>query len=269
MFIIDLLRLWRDKNRTQIPKDGLAPVWDEYCQRGYRNILQLRCFQDFYKKVGEILIPQPEGIVLDGGCGTGGLFELVLSTVEPSRVVAADFSSAMLGEARSEAGRLLGPDNGAFEFRQVDFTYQLPWPDNTFDAVVFNLLICYLPVGKWQEVTLPEAYRVLKPGGYFYVTTNLRGWDFRKDLRKRLVPEILSSPRKAVKATSVIPSTNKLNVLVERGVVVYPRRGEVVTEGQRIGFINFATAEAFEGGVEIIRAQKPPSTTVERGFLFC
>ena len=43
---------------------------------------------------------------------------------------------------------------------------QLPFPDQTFDAVVGNAVLHHFEL----NTTLPELYRVLKPGGHFFFT---------------------------------------------------------------------------------------------------
>lgn len=43
---------------------------------------------------------------------------------------------------------------------------QLPFPDETFDAVVGNAVLHHFDL----QTTLPELYRVLKPGGHFFFT---------------------------------------------------------------------------------------------------
>ncbi|MGB3135481.1 MAG: class I SAM-dependent methyltransferase [Nodosilinea sp.] len=43
---------------------------------------------------------------------------------------------------------------------------QLPFPDATFDAVVGNAVLHHFDL----NTTLPELYRVLKPGGHFFFT---------------------------------------------------------------------------------------------------
>lgn len=56
-------------------------------------------------EVLERLPLQGDETVLDAGCGTGRVTELLLARLPRGRVVALDFSAAMLGEARGRLAR--------------------------------------------------------------------------------------------------------------------------------------------------------------------
>jgi SAM-dependent methyltransferase len=49
---------------------------------------------------------------------------------------------------------------------QVGDVTQLPFPNETFDAIVGNAVLHHFDL----NTTLPELYRVLKPGGHFFFT---------------------------------------------------------------------------------------------------
>src|SRR3990170_1883280 len=93
--------------------------------------------------------------VLDVGCGTGNY------TIELAKrgadVIGIDNSEEMVGLARrkAEGGRLK-------VFFQVADALKLSFPDDSFDLIVSNGLLCFL---KEPEKALMEMYRVLKPGG--------------------------------------------------------------------------------------------------------
>lgn len=232
----------------------LEKLWDEYCQRGYENILSLRCFKKLFEEVEEfLLIPQSQTIVLDGGCGTGGMFQLILEKIKPSKIVAADFSESMLERAKKEADKLVSSGSATFEFWKVDLTQPFPWQDGAFDAEVFNLLISYLPNHQWENV-IQEAYRTLKPNGYCYITITAQK-DFRKEIRKWFFRELLS-PIAFLKAIKVIPAVNKLDDFVKRGVINPPQPEEVVRVARTVGFGNVEIADAMGKSAQIIRLQR-------------
>ena len=89
--------------------------------------------------------------VLDLCCGTG-----VVSAAAAARgaqPVGLDFSAAMLAEARKTHPQL--------QFDQSD-AEALPYPDQSFDAVVANFGVHHLPS---PEKAITEAFRVLSPRG--------------------------------------------------------------------------------------------------------
>ena len=93
--------------------------------------------------------------VLDVGCGTGNY------TIELAKrgadVVGVDSSEEMLIWARQKAqGERL-----KVNFQVAD-ALNLPFPDESFDLILSNGLLCFL---KEPEKALMEMHRVLKPGG--------------------------------------------------------------------------------------------------------
>ena len=99
----------------------------------------------------------PGSSVLDIGCGTGHLAGELMQRGYAAWGV--DLSDAMVEYARQH----YDPDR----FRVGDIEH-IPFPDNTFDAVVCLGVMEYLE----KDVTaLREMWRVLKPGGHAVITT--------------------------------------------------------------------------------------------------
>jgi len=98
--------------------------------------------------------------VLDVGCGTGSL-TLTLKTSLGARgsVHGIDASPEMINMAQHKALKA----GIEAEFR-VGLAQTLPFTDNTFDLVVSQLAIHYLP-GDLKVRAFGEMYRVLKPEG--------------------------------------------------------------------------------------------------------
>lgn len=97
--------------------------------------------------------------VLDAGCGTGNY------TIEMAKrgadVVGVDSSEEMVGWAKRKAeGERL-----KVSFQVAD-AIKLSFPDDSFDLIVSNGLLCFL---KEPEKALMEMHRVLKPGGRLVV----------------------------------------------------------------------------------------------------
>jgi demethylmenaquinone methyltransferase/2-methoxy-6-polyprenyl-1,4-benzoquinol methylase len=103
-------------------------------------------------------LERPDAVALDLCCGTGDL-AFSLARDAKARIIAADFSHAMLVRARQKAFRANGAASPAFF--EAD-ALQLPVADSSFDVVTtafgFRNLANY-------EAGLREMFRILKPGG--------------------------------------------------------------------------------------------------------
>ncbi len=97
----------------------------------------------------------PGGRLLDLGTGTGDLAAEALRQTSTLLAVGGDFTLEMMRAGKTDPAR-----------RSIRFTgadaLNLPFPDNTFDAVTSGYLMRnVIDVGR----ALAEQYRVLKPGG--------------------------------------------------------------------------------------------------------
>jgi len=106
--------------------------------------------------------------VLEIAAGTG-VVTRALASVLPERVsiIATDLNQAMLDQAFVVGTRR------PVEWRQAD-AMQLPFADETFDAVVCQFGIMFLPE---KSKAFSEARRVLRPGGVFIFNV----WDQIKE----------------------------------------------------------------------------------------
>ncbi len=129
-------------------------LWKEWFARS--------AWQYFQSLIKE-LIPK-KGVVLDAGAGTGESTRAVLRLAQPRRVIGVDISAAMLYLAREKL------QDARVVFQQADMT-ALPFPDNTFDAVVSAWAIETLADPK---TAVREFLRVIKYNGYvIYVFSSL------------------------------------------------------------------------------------------------
>jgi ubiquinone/menaquinone biosynthesis C-methylase UbiE len=127
--------------------------------------LNSRAERAFLGNIRDGLLSNAVGRVLEIGAGTGinlehypknGNLEILVTEPDP----------AMLTRARRRAA-LLGRD---VEFRQAG-AHPLPFPDQSFDTIVFTLCLCTIDD---PEAALKEARRVLKPEGKILVLEHVR-----------------------------------------------------------------------------------------------
>jgi len=101
--------------------------------------------------------------VLDVGCGTGTLAILLKRARPDARVAGLDGDPEVLARTRRKAeaaGADIRLDRG--------MSYELPYPDMSFDRVVASLFFHHLDRNGKQR-TLREIHRVLKPGGELHI----------------------------------------------------------------------------------------------------
>ncbi|MCZ7382477.1 MAG: methyltransferase domain-containing protein [Candidatus Methanoperedens sp.] len=101
--------------------------------------------------------------VLDIGCGTATLTILIKKTYPGAEVTGLDGDPKILGIAREKvkkAGLDISLDPG--------MSFELPYPDSTFDRVVSSLVFHHL-TREDKARTFKEIFRVLSPGGELHV----------------------------------------------------------------------------------------------------
>jgi ubiquinone/menaquinone biosynthesis C-methylase UbiE len=100
---------------------------------------------------------QLSGDVLEIGSGSGAMAAELLRRFPDARLTATDYDESMVETARD----LLREFGDRVDVRQADAT-QLPFPDESFDAVVSFIMLHH--VIDWEKA-VAEAVRVLCPGG--------------------------------------------------------------------------------------------------------
>ncbi|MGN1273408.1 MAG: class I SAM-dependent methyltransferase [Thermoguttaceae bacterium] len=139
--------------------DRQAPEYDQRDTWYYSREGKISC-----RDVARRLNNSRYSRLLDVGCGTGYLFEL-LQPAEISEWVGIDISPRMIEMARAKnipgAEFLVGPAN------------HLPFTEASFDVVVCSQSFHHYP---YQREAMNEVWRVLKPGGlYILADTGLGG----------------------------------------------------------------------------------------------
>lgn len=104
--------------------------------------------------------------ILDIGCGFGWA-ELLFSKLHPEKMVGIDYSEECLAVARKFK-------HPSCSFKKGDALH-LPFKDNTFDTVVSWEVLEHIPKNT-EEKMFSEIYRVLKPGGHLFLSTQHRNF---------------------------------------------------------------------------------------------
>jgi len=113
--------------------------------------------------ISRLNLVQPK--ILDLGCGNGAQTKYIMKLVSATEAYGIDIDQTNLKEAEK---------NGINGLRADLNTDKLPFDDEYFDLIILSEVIEHLLN---PDNALEEAYRVLKSGGTFIVTTpNLSSW---------------------------------------------------------------------------------------------
>ena len=159
-------KIWEEEHKTQktftriYSQEPSAPIPD---------------FINFLKSQGLIFSKTK---LLDIGCGKGR--NSAFFALKGFQIVGVDFSTQAIKEAKERS-------KAQIVFKVIDLTKNWPFKNTNFNAVIdCNTTICIPNPGR--EKAIREAYRVLKPGGYYL----FYGVAAMKMVRKFPGPEINS-----------------------------------------------------------------------------
>jgi SAM-dependent methyltransferase len=130
----------------------------------YEKYLVPLIFEPYAADLAGRLSARPLSRVLEVAAGTGVVTRALAAALPAGvSIVATDLNQAMLDQAAA-----VGTER-AVEWRQAD-AMELPFPDETFDAVVCQFGAMFFPE---KSKAFSEARRVLRPGGTFIFSV----WD--------------------------------------------------------------------------------------------
>ncbi len=142
-----------DPNRfAQALFDGLPDRYDVLAE-----VLSLGQNRRWRRAMVDRIVPIAPGRVLDVATGTAGV-ALQLSRRTPAFVAGLDLTEAMLRRGQANVAAAGMQDRVQLMAGRAE---QLPFPDETFDALTFTYLLRYVSE---PAATLRELVRVLKPG---------------------------------------------------------------------------------------------------------
>jgi ubiquinone/menaquinone biosynthesis C-methylase UbiE len=123
--------------------------------------------QEWFAWLFEHLDLPEKARVLELGCGPGDLWQRASGRMSTSwQILLTDLSEGMVMEAHSRVSE----GEASFFYAAVD-SQNIPFPAESFDAVIGNGLIDHVPE---RGRALGEIERVLRPGGVFYTSTGSR-----------------------------------------------------------------------------------------------
>lgn len=143
-------------DRNRFARDLFTPLPQRYDRLA--EILSMGQNGRWRRALVDRVAPQAPGRVLDVASGTAGV-AIELARRTSSAVVAVDLTPAMLRQGRANVARLGLSDRIAVVVGSAE---RLPFPDASFDALMFTYLLRYVDD---PAATLQELSRVVKPGG--------------------------------------------------------------------------------------------------------
>ncbi len=135
---------------------GLTPLYDPIL----RWVMQENHFKKELIRQAQI---RPGERVLDLGCGTATLTVMVKQTHPEAQVTGLDGDQNVLQIGRAKAERV-----GVSLILDQGMAYDLPYPGASFDRVISSLMFHHLTTLDKQRA-MKEVYRVLRPGGAFWI----------------------------------------------------------------------------------------------------
>ena len=130
----------------------------------YDRYLGPLLFEPYALDLAARIDPQQARSVLEMACGTGRLTKHLKKRLSPDvRLLATDLNPDMINTAKATL------EDNTIEWQTAD-AQALPFPDNTFDLVVCQFGLMFVPD---KPKAFAEAFRVLKDDGIFLFNT----WD--------------------------------------------------------------------------------------------
>lgn len=232
----------------------LCRLWDKYANAGYKNIYLTRAMKDLREKMEKLFLSSENGRCLDAGCGTGNMFGSIIQGLRPKELYAVDWSEEMLKKAEREAKTLQKTcPQLSFRLSRTNLIEPLGWNDSFFDSIVSNIVICYLPYG-WKK-PLSELRRVLKEGGYLYLSTFLDKWNFRTALLRYGPKEFCSEPIRTLLSIKYLNIVGGIYLEARKTGTILPSKEELLSFLKLLGFKEIKVLPVYWGAGVALKAR--------------
>ena len=138
------------------------------------NFLQVRDGAKAISTIKTEFASKPIDTILDIGCGSGNLTEMIYRELKPKRIVAFDLAADMISYAR-EHSKISSTDDGksGISYHQADacesfesLVDKLDLAPSSVDLVISFYCIHWVPD---KRRTCENMYKFLKPNGKFYL----------------------------------------------------------------------------------------------------
>jgi ubiquinone/menaquinone biosynthesis C-methylase UbiE len=170
LIIFLVIGLPRKKNARKPSIEGLD---DPEVAKAFEKMTNLVPFKILRRRIlSELKKYNPEGKLVDLGCGSGNLLVLISKKYPNLELIGVDISSEILELAKLKTQENELIDNVDFRVGGAD---NLPFPDNSVDFIISSLSLHH-----WKDpsIVFKETHRVLKQNGVLEI------FDFRRDSRK-------------------------------------------------------------------------------------
>lgn len=205
-----------------VRRDQGKSFWNRhYLERFHKMATRLKCFDDLNKQIYRHVEPNPDGTILEMGCGSGRNIPHIIKALDlqkgVGKIYAVDYTRSALEVTRKHLGNA---KNVVFK---RDNLRNLSFEADRMDAVFDIFAGCYIPSKGW-ETAIKEAFRVMKPGGIGYFLYFIHRKRFVSCFRSQVPVELFLHPVGVFWAFHLkfIDGLNVWDKHIERGDVVYP-----------------------------------------------
>ena len=200
--------------------------------------------------------PARDRLILDVGCGTGGMLTWLGRYAGGGKVAGIDFVSDALRFCRERGHELLA---------QASAT-DLPFADATFELVTSFDVLVQLPGEGADERALGEMHRVLKPGGLCFVRAAAYEWmrsghDEALDTKRRYRLGVLVErmeragfrPLRSTYANTLLLPAAALRRLLLKRAGLADRGSDVKPLSPRLQWLNRALTQALRSEARLLK----------------
>jgi ubiquinone/menaquinone biosynthesis C-methylase UbiE/alpha-beta hydrolase superfamily lysophospholipase len=273
---LDLGRQNREE-KMALQQQGMTEVgpgfWQDYLGH-FQSVGKCLDYVKLLDHVFHALEPVAPGQrVLDAGCGNGNAGLFLLNRLQPCLPGVVQFREKsiqyvgidVVPEALERANRTMTaavseiehgdssvPPLMTMSWAQVDLSQSLPFPDNTFDRIVSNLVLGYV---RDPGAALKELYRVLAPGGRLVISNLKPNGDF-SGIYQNLVSSA-ALPQQREEARDLLNNYGKIRQAEKEGQFYFFDRAQWESIINTLDSTNAEVYPTFAGQAYLIVMDKP------------